>query len=422
MLDAEAALTRAHHVTGPAPAAAVHAVDAAARAEHYDVRSLALRARGGGNPVIPLVSDLADRVGPEHAAWVHRGATSQDILDSAMMLVALRARRLIAADLDRSLTALRRLADAHRTTAMAGRTLTQHAAPTTFGLKAAGWRQLVRDAQRRLTALPLPAQLGGSAGTLAAFGDHALPLAARYAEEAGLDEPPLPWHVLRTPVAELGTALALVGGALGKVAADILVLGRTEIGEVAEGTGGVSSAMPHKANPVLATLVAAAARQLPQHAATLLAAMAAEDERPAGAWHSEWHAVREALRLAGGASRDAAELLENLRVDGTRMRENLGLTGGRILSEGFADRYEPLLGRREARRAVTGVLASHPGPGGSLADLLARDPRTAGLVDAAELRALDDPAAHLGSAAALVERALARQDDADRPHDGGEGP
>jgi 3-carboxy-cis,cis-muconate cycloisomerase len=132
--------------------------------------------------------------------------------------------------------------------------------------------------------------------------------------------------------------------------------------------------------------------------------------------------VREALRLAGGAAHDTAELLENLRVDGTRMRENLGLTGGRILSEGFADRYEPLLGRRDARRAVTSVLASHPGPGGSLADLLARDPRTAGLVDAAELRALDDPAAHLGSAAALVERALTRQDDADRPHDGGEGP
>lgn len=326
MLDAEAALTRAQAGLGHTPAAAARSVDAAARAESYDLRSIALRARSGGNPVIPLIADLRARAGSDAAPYVHRGATSQDILDTAAMLVAHRTLGVVLHDLDRTAGALGRLAAAHRDTAMPGRTLTQQAVPTTFGLKAAGWRALVLDAAGRLTALrgSLPAQLGGAAGTLAAFGPDALVLLGRYAAETGLAAPALPWHTLRTPVAELGSGLALTAGALGKLAADVLVLSRTEIGEVAEGVGGGSSAMPHKANPVRATLIAATARQLPALASVLLGSLSAEDERPAGAWHAEWQTLREALRLTGGAARDAAELAEGLRVLPDRMRTNLG--------------------------------------------------------------------------------------------------
>lgn len=404
MLDAEAALTRSLG----APRAFREAVEAAADADRFDPRALAVQAREGGNPVIPLVSALKEAVGCEAAPWVHRGATSQDILDTALMLVARRARVLILADLDATADALARLAAAHRDTPMPGRTLTQHAVPTTFGLKAAGWLSLVHDARDRLAALPLPAQLGGAAGTLAALGGKVEPLAA-FAAETGLDEPLLPWHVLRTPVAELGAALALTGGALGKIAADVLVLSRTETGELAEGSGGGSSAMPHKANPVRAALVAAAARRLPQHAAVLFAAMAAEDERPAGAWHSEWQTLREALRLAGGAARDAADMTAGLRVHPDRMRANLALTGGLLASERLVAALEPLLGRDHARWVLSRASRTAAAEGRPLADVLAGDPELHGLRGAPgpdRLRELLDPAGYLGAAPELTDRAL----------------
>src|SRR5690606_1162242 len=308
----------------------------------FDLPGLAARARAGGNPVIPLVADLTAAVAardPEAARYVHLGATSQDILDTAAMLVAHRALALVLADLDRTAATLARLAAEHRDVPMPGRTLTQHAVPTTVGLKVAGWHRLVRDARDRLRAVrqSLPAQLGGAAGTLAAFDEYAgqpvgLPLLARFAAELGLAEPVLPWHSLRTPIADLGAALAFTAGALGKVAADVLVLSRTEIGEVVEGGGG-SSAMPHKSNPVRATLLAATARQVPALAAVLIGTLAAEDERPAGAWHAEWHTLREALRLTGGAAHEAASLVADLRIHPERMRAHLDLTGGLIVSE-----------------------------------------------------------------------------------------
>lgn len=267
--------------------------------------------------MIPLVADLTAAVGKEYGPYVHRGATSQDILDTALMLVARRTLDLILADLERTARALGRLAAAHRDTVMPGRTLTQHAVPTTFGLKAAGWRSLVLDARDRLARLRLPAQLGGAAGTLAAFAAFGAEdpgaLVAAYAGELGLVEPALPWHTLRTPIADLAGGLALTAGALGKMAADVLTLSRTEIAEVAEGSGGGSSAMPHKANPVAATVIAASARRAPGLAATLYGSMVAEDERPAGAWHAEWEPLRELLRLVAGAAHNAAELVEGLR-------------------------------------------------------------------------------------------------------------
>ncbi|MEU7894024.1 3-carboxy-cis,cis-muconate cycloisomerase [Nonomuraea sp. NPDC049152] len=394
LLDAEAALARAWAAVVPAvPSGAARAVSEAARADRFDLASLVLRAREGGNPVIPLVADLRSAVGAPAAPYVHLGATSQDIMDTALMLVAQRALGPVLADLGRTAAALAALAAEHRATPMPGRTLTQHAVPTTFGLKAAGWRALTLDALDRLAAVraALPAQLGGAAGTLAAFHAHALALspssppapdvgltlAGAFAREVGLAEPALPWHVLRTPVADLGGALAFTAGALGKLAADVLVLSRTELGEVSEGAGGGSSAMPHKSNPVRATWIAAAARQAPSLAAILYGSLAAEDERPAGAWHAEWQPLRELLRVAGGAARDAADLAEGLRVHPERMRADLDATGGLIVSE----RVAAVMGREPAESKDLRQVAD--------ADLL-------------------DPTTYLGSAPELVDRALRR--------------
>ncbi|MFD5874821.1 3-carboxy-cis,cis-muconate cycloisomerase [Streptomyces sp. NPDC060322] len=412
LLDAEAALTRACSASGLAPAGAGRAVTEAADAGRFDVRELALRAREGGNPVIPLVAALTAAVGEELRPFVHRGATSQDILDTAAMLVASRTLTLVLDDLGRTAGALERLAAEHRDTPMPGRTLTQHAVPTAFGLKAAGWRSLVLDARDRVETVrgTLPVQLGGAAGTLAAFstGEGAtagLALVTAYAEELGLAEPLLPWHTLRTPVADLAGALAFTAGALGKVAADVLTLSRTEIAEVAEGSGGGSSAMPHKANPVRATLIAAAARRAPGAAATLFGSLTAEDERPAGAWHAEWEPLRDLLRLAGGAARDAAELTEELRVFPAAMRSHLGLTGGLIVSERLAAVAAGRVGRARAKEILSEAAALARDEGRPLAGILAGEPAFDGL----DLAELTDPARYTGCAGPLTDRALERR-------------
>ncbi|MGW5862808.1 3-carboxy-cis,cis-muconate cycloisomerase [Streptomyces sp. NPDC055239] len=436
MLDAEAALTRAQATVGLAPADAATAVSAAADADRFDVRDLALRARAGGNPVIPLVADLTAAVLTDAAPYVHRGATSQDIMDTAMMLVARRTLDLILADLTRTEAALARLATRHRDTVMPGRTLTQHAVPTTFGLKAAGWRSLVLDARDRVRPVrdALPAQLGGAAGTLAAFGAYAANghprgevaaeapwpeasspdaglgpgLVSAYAHHLGLAEPGLPWHTLRTPVADIASVLAFTAGALGKAATDILVLSRTEVAELSEGAGGGSSAMPHKANPVRSTLIAAAARRAPALAATLHASMAAEDERPAGAWHAEWEALRDLLRTVGGASLHAAELTENLRVHPEAMREHLGLTHGLIVSERLTAELTPLLGRARAKELLTSAARRTRDEARSLAEVLAEEPGLAEM-SAVRLTELTDPTRYTGSAGTLTDRALERR-------------
>ncbi|MEU1274910.1 3-carboxy-cis,cis-muconate cycloisomerase [Streptomyces sp. NPDC005799] len=411
LLDAEAALTRAQASLDLAPHEASAAVTEAADAGRFDLRSLAGRARSGGNPVIPLVAELTKAVGEEHGPHVHRGATSQDIMDTALMLVAVRTLDVVLADLARTEEALARLAAGHRDTALPGRTLTQHAVPTTFGLKAAGWRSLVLDARDRVRTVRdgLPAQLGGAAGTLAAFtaygAEDTRALTAAFARELGLREPLLPWHTLRTPIADLAGCLAFTAGALGKIAADVLVLGRTEIAEVAEGSGGGSSAMPHKANPVRSTLIAAAARRAPLLAATLYGSMAAEDERPAGAWHAEWEPLRDLLRLVGGAARDAAELAEGLRVNADAMREHLGLTHGLIVSERLSAELAPVLGRARAKSVLTEAARRTYTEGRSLGELLAEVPELKGV----DLTESVDPARYTGSAGDLTDRALERR-------------
>jgi 3-carboxy-cis,cis-muconate cycloisomerase len=407
LLDTEAALARAQARIGLIPAAAADAIEAGARAvyDRIDLADLARRARGAGNPVVPLVRDLTAAVraiDPAAAEHVHRGATSQDIVDSAAMLVAARALDLTLPDLARTAAALADLADRHRDTVMAGRTLTQHAVPTTFGLKAAGWCVGVTDAYLRVRAVraALPAQLGGAAGTLAALGPNAVALLAPFAAELALAEPVLPWHTLRTPIVDLTGALAHVTGALGKFAGDVALLAQTEVGEVAEPAGegrGGSSAMPHKRNPVLAVLIVSAARQVPGYASITAASMAgAEHERPAGGWHAEWQPVRACLRLAGGSARTAAELAAGLEVFPDRMRANLELTGGRIVAERLAVELAAKLGRAEAGRVLTEASRTSALTGRHLRDVL-------GELDEAAF----DPAAYIGSTPALIDRALA---------------
>ncbi|WP_181769197.1 lyase family protein, partial [Streptomyces albidus (ex Kaewkla and Franco 2022)] len=393
----------------------------------------------------PLVADLTDAAGPDAGPYVHRGATSQDILDTALMLVAARTLDTVLPDLDRTARELAMVAAEHRDTPLPGRTLTQHAVPTTFGLKVAGWRSLVLDAYDRLSAVraQLPVQLGGAAGTLAAFAAHAeadagidgtgaapaaqpdgqsqdgadghastdvgLRLLSAYARELGLAEPSLPWHSLRTPVADLGSACGFACGALGKFAADVLVLSRSEVGEVGEGGGGTSSAMPHKTNPVRATLIAATARQAPALASTLLASLAAEDERPAGAWHAEWQPVRELLRLTGGAAHAAAELAEGLQVFPYRMHEHLALTEGLIVSERFTVALGPLLGRARARKLLDAASRKAVDEGITLDEALEEEePTLHDLLSRERLRDLTDPTHYTGSAPVLTDRALRR--------------
>ncbi|HEY0543180.1 MAG TPA: lyase family protein [Actinoallomurus sp.] len=378
LLDAEAALARAQARLGMVPGGVADAIAGA----HVDLADLAVRARGAGNPVVPLVADLR-KVAGEH---VHRGATSQDIMDTAAMLVADRTRRIILADLDRTLDGLAGLARRHRETPMAGRTFGQQAVPTTFGLRAAGWLIAVAQARDALARVRLPAQLGGAAGTLAAFGGtRLLPV---FAEETGLAEAVLPWHTLRAPVAGLGAALALVAGALGKFATDVVVLAQTELGEVAEpaapGRGG-SSAMPHKRNPVLATMIRSAASRVPAYAQVLFQSQAAGLERPAGEWHAEWLPLNDSLRLTGGAAETAAELAGGLEVHPDRMRENLR---DELLSEHVAAVLAEYSGREEADKAVAAALRE----GRPLSDLV-----PGGV----------DPADVVGCAPELVDRALA---------------
>jgi 3-carboxy-cis,cis-muconate cycloisomerase len=420
MLTVEVALARTQARLGVIPVAAADAIAEGAKASRIDVVSLARRARGAGNPVVELVRELTSAVDAEAAEYVHRGATSQDVLDSATMLLAARALRHTDANLTRVADALAALADEHRHTPMAARTLTQHAVPTTFGLKAAGWLTLVLDATERLrrTCADLPVQVGGAAGTLAAYVEyaraagvpaegHAAALTDGVAAELGLRAPAAPWHTQRTPIADLGWVSVVVTGALGKLAVDVLGASRTEVGEVAEQAGGGSSAMPQKQNPVLATLLVSAARQAPAYAAMLGQSMLAEDERSPGGWHSEWQPLRETLRLAGGVAHTAAELVSGLRVFPDRLAANLAMGGGTIVAERLGVVLAPVLGKAAAKELL-GRLAGQAAAGeGTFAGLVRAAPE---LRDAFgdELTELLAPENYLGAADELVDRVLTR--------------
>jgi 3-carboxy-cis,cis-muconate cycloisomerase len=294
-------------------------------ASKLDIAALCEEGRDAGNPVEPLVRALREQAGPD----VHRGATSQDIVDTAMMLVARQARELIDDELGGLAGECARLAREHRSTPMAARTLLQQAVPTTFGYKAAVWLSGVAQARAALAAVELPAQLGGAAGTLALLGDEGPARREAFASALGLANPVLPWHTQRLPVTQLSAAIAAVAAACAKIGLDVVLLAQTEVGEVREASGGASSTMPHKRNPIRAVLARACARIVHAQAA-LLSGGEYEHERAAGAWHAEWNAVSTALAFAGGAAAAARECLAGLEVDAERMRANMS---NELLSE-----------------------------------------------------------------------------------------
>jgi 3-carboxy-cis,cis-muconate cycloisomerase len=406
MLDAERALALACAAVGLVPDEAAARIADACRAELYDTGKLAEEGRAVGNPAEPLVRALREAVGPDAADGVHPGATSQDVVDTAAMLVSRDASALVLAELDRLADRCAELARAHRSTPVAARTLLQQAVPTTFGLKAAGWLVAATEARRGLAFVReerLVAQLGGAAGTLAALGDHALEVARRYAEELGLREPTLPWHANRQRVAELGAALDAAAGAAGKVGLDVALLAQTEVGEVAEAAPGGSSTMPHKRNPVSSTVAVAGARLAHAHASVLLGGLVHEHERAVGSWHAEWEALSGALAFAGGAAAAAADALTGLKVDAERMRANLDSSGGLVVAERISFALTARLGRGEAHAVVAEAARAR-----SFREALLADERVG--LSAEELDSLLEPTGYLGSAETLVDRALAEHE------------
>lgn len=392
LVNAETALVRAWSALGHLPAAEADAISATWESLDLDIEAIAGAAVDGGNPVIPLLRPLKEALPEQQRAWVHRGATSQDVIDTALMLVSRQAVDAVLADLAEAETALSEFATAHRDIVAAGRTLGQHAVPTTVGRRAAGWSSALRRATERLSRVSLPGQLGGAAGTRASFlelgGPDAVQLPALYAEALGLDDAGAVWHTSRWPVTELADALTQVTDALGKLAGDVVTLTRTEIAELSAGAGGGSSAMPQKRNPVSAVLIRSAALRAPQLAATLhLCAALAEDERPAGAWHAEWPTLRELLRLALGASAHAVALTAALRVDRDRVARNLALTDGLILAERLSIVLTPLIGGERVTALVEAAA-----DGRDLAALLGDLPEAAH----PDVRALLDPADYTG--------------------------
>ncbi|MEV1155236.1 3-carboxy-cis,cis-muconate cycloisomerase [Micromonospora chokoriensis] len=413
MLDAEAALARATADVGILPAPAAEAIAEQCRADRYDPGALGRAADAAGNPVVALVGELTAAV-PEHArGWVHFGATSQDILDTALVLVSVRALGPLLRHLDAAVDAAARLADTHRDTVLVARTLGQQAAPTTFGLKAAGWVTGLVEARDRLrqARAAQPAQLGGAVGTLAAFGPAGAEVVERFAAHLGLPSSPLPWHTRRQPWLDLAAALGGLLVSTGKVALDVGLLAQNDIGEVAEGgTGrGGSSAMPHKRNPVDSILVTAAARRGPGLVATVFAAAVQEHERAAGAWHAEWEPLLDLLHVAGGAAARCARMLVGLQVHTVRMRENLDATGGLVLAEAVAARLAPVVGRGVAHDLVTRAAA-----GSSFRAALLADPAIRAHLSEAEIDEALDPYRWLGSAGRFVDSALATVRGADR--------
>ena len=403
MLDAERALANAGAATGLVTADAAARIGAACRAELYDPRELAQEGRAVGNPAEPLVRALREAVGDTAADWVHYGATSQDVVDTAAMLVSRRAVVLVLAELDRLADACADLARTHRSTPIAARTLLQQAVPTTFGLKAAGWLIAMLEARRRLVVVRderLAAQLGGAAGTLAPLGDRALDVVRHYAEELELVEPVVPWHANRIRVAELAAALDVAAGAAAKIGRDIVLLAQSEVGEVSEGAGGGSSTMPQKRNPVRSTLAVACARLAHAHAGVLLAELDHEHERAVGGWHTEWEALSGALAFTGGAVTAAADAVSGLVVDSGRMRVNLEASAGLVVAERISFALSDRLGRTRAHEVVADAARAS-----SFREALLADERVA--LSDAEVDELLDPAGYLGSAEALVDRALA---------------
>jgi 3-carboxy-cis,cis-muconate cycloisomerase len=426
MLDAEAGLARALERAGLTPAGSGAAVTEVAQAGNFDVAELGELSALTGNPVPALARALARRVPQTAAGAVHRGATSQDIVDTAVMLLARRVIDVVLADLAQAAAAAAVLADAHRSTIMIGRTLLQQAVPVTFGLIAAGWLTSLDEARTGLAAVGsqrLAVQFGGAAGTLASLGDDGPRVVALLAEELSLARPVLPWHTDRLRIIDLATALARVTAALGKIARDVTLLAQSEIAEVSEGGGpaprdaasprrGGSSAMPHKHNPVASIAILGCTRQVPGLLATLVACAEQELQRAAGAWHAEWEPLTALLRLTGSAASWAAELLSGLTVDASRMAANLAATKDLPLAEHVTSLLAGVLGGVQAHDLVAEAGQRAVSAGLPLRDVLLAVPKLEGRLASAgitpeQIESALEPAGYLGATDAFVTAALA---------------
>jgi 3-carboxy-cis,cis-muconate cycloisomerase len=379
MLAVEAALARSESWIRLAPEALALAIDAM-RPEDLDIVSLGVRAGIAGVPTIPFVQAVQKRLPVDLEPSFHKGATTQDIIDTALVLRVRDAFDLIAADLKKMISDLSRMADRHRAVPCVGRTYGQHAAPISFGYKVAVWLTGVADAADRLPDLRRRVQvasLGGPVGTLASLGTDGPRVLNGFAQELGLGVTPLCWHTNRGRVAETGAWLVQLTGALAKMATDVVNLASTEVSEVAEphlaGRGG-SSAMPHKRNPVGSTVILAAHAAAKGFVSTLFEAMAAAHERPAGLWHAEWTALPSLFGLVSGALREARLLAAGLVVYPDRMRANIDLTAGLLFADAAAARLGVRLGREAAHRLVEQAAEEVRRTGATLADVLARNP------------------------------------------------
>jgi 3-carboxy-cis,cis-muconate cycloisomerase len=404
LLEVEAALARAAARLGLVPTTAADAVTGVcAEPGRLDLATVVAKASDAGNPVPPLVRVLQDAVGERDAVAVHVGATSQDILDTALMLLAREAVSAIDADLVAAGEAAARLAQTHRDDLVMARTLMQQALPTTFGLKAAGWLAGLDGARLRLAEVvaSLPVQYGGAAGTLVASSGSGVALRTALAEQLGLADTAVSWHTVRLPIADLAGALGAAAGVIATIAVDIVLMAQTEVGEVSEGgSGGGSSAMPHKSNPVAAISARACARRAPGLVGTLFGAMEQEHERSAGAWHSEWPTLTTLLTTVGSAAAWLNESLSGLRPDTARMAATVAAARDPELAHALAAALAPTLGAGAAHDAAAEATREARETGRSLREVLA------GRTDL-DLGALVDAAPDTGEAGAQIDAALA---------------
>ncbi|WP_395603994.1 3-carboxy-cis,cis-muconate cycloisomerase [Pseudomonas sp. B21128] len=416
MLDVEAALARAEARVGLIPASAVAPIEKACRADLYDFAALGEAIATAGNSAIPLVKALGKQIAAtdtEAERYVHLGATSQDVMDTGLVLQLRQALDLIESDLAQLADALAAQAPRHAATPMAGRTWLQHATPVTLGMKIAGWLGAVTRSRQRLRELKprlLVLQFGGASGTLAALGEQALPIAQALAEELQLTLPEQPWHTQRDRVVEFGAVLGLIAGSLGKLGRDISLLMQTEAAEVFEpsapGKGG-SSTMPHKRNPVGAAVLIGAATRVPGLVSTLFSAMPQEHERSLGLWHAEWETLPEICCLVSGSLQQARLLADGLEVDAARMARNLDLTQGLVLAEAVSIVLAQRVGRDTAHYLLEQCCKRAVAEQRHLRAVLGDEPQVTAQLSSAELDNLLNPAHYLGQAQVWVERAVA---------------
>ena len=415
MLDFEAALAHAEAAAGVIPPSAAAPIAAACRAETFDIAALASASARAGNLAIPLVKMLTEQVARSDKAasgYVHWGATSQDAIDTATMLMLRAAIDALLADLDRAIAGFAALAKTHRNTAVVARTWLQHALPMPFGLKLAEYAGALHRSRTRLKALRangLALQFGGAAGTLAALGDKGDEVAAKLASELSLPLPDAPWHTHRDRIADAASAFAILTGTCGKIARDVSLMMQTDTAEAFEPAGegrGGSSTMPHKRNPVAAASAIAAATMAPNLAATMFAAQVQDHERSAGPWHAEWPTLPTLMLVTSGALAAVVDIAEGLEVDAARMQHNLDATGGLIMAEAVAMALAASVGKSDAHHVVEAASRAAVENKQHLRDVLAKDPRVGKHLDAAALAKLFDPKNYQGASQAMIDRLL----------------